>query len=71
MRKESKQYTRPKKSTKPPKRWQLGGRYMTYRKQTVKWQKCFLINNSLRGTCVAQLLKCLPLAQVMIPESWD
>ena len=25
----------------------------------------------MRGTWVAQLIKCLPLAQVMIPESWD
>ena len=26
---------------------------------------------NMKGTRVAQSVKCLPLAQVMIPESWD
>ena len=28
-------------------------------------------NEKVRGTCVAQSTKQLPLTQVMIPESWD
>jgi len=43
----------------------------SYTKFNSKWMKEPNLKAKIRGTWVAQSIKCLPTAQIMIPGSWD